>query len=86
MTKKEAARRAIKDAVRSGESLTQAAARLAWVNSLTEGQLQFTTGTLYPVLQSLENEAMLEAVGRDAAGGSRRKYYRLTKKGRRHSR
>lgn len=51
------------------------------VENLTDGQLQFTTGTLYPVLHSLENDGMLEAMWRDAESGPRRKYYRLTRKG-----
>ena len=51
------------------------------VHNLTDGQLQWTTGTLYPLLHSLENKGLLEAVWRDAESGPRRKYYRLTPKG-----
>ncbi len=51
------------------------------VHDLTDGHLQWTTGTLYPLLHSLENQGKLEAVWRDAESGPRRKYYRLTPKG-----
>lgn len=51
------------------------------VHDLTEGQLQWTTGTLYPILHSLENQGKLEALWRDAESGPRRKYYRLTPAG-----
>ena len=51
------------------------------VHDLTDGQLQWTTGTLYPVLHSLENEGLLDAFWREADSGPNRKYYRLTPKG-----
>ncbi len=51
------------------------------VHDLTNGQLQWTTGTLYPLLHSLENKGLLETVRREAEGGPPRKYYRLTAKG-----
>lgn len=51
------------------------------VQSLTDGEVQWTTGTLYPVLHSLENEGLLTAFWRDAEAGPRRKYYRLTPEG-----
>ena len=51
------------------------------VHALTDGQVQWTTGTLYPLLHSLENGGLLEATWREAKAGPRRKYYRLTAKG-----
>ena len=51
------------------------------VHALTDGQVRWTTGTLYPLLHSLENEGLLEATWREAEAGPRRKYYRLTAKG-----
>lgn len=51
------------------------------VHALTDGQIRWTTGTLYPLLHSLENDGLLEATWREAEAGPRRKYYRLTSKG-----
>ena len=51
------------------------------VHRLTDGQIQWTTGTLYPLLHSLENDGLMEAVWREAGEGPKRKYYRLTAKG-----
>lgn len=51
------------------------------VHDLTGGQVQWTTGTLYPLLHSLENKNLLESFWREADAGPRRKYYRLTAKG-----
>lgn len=51
------------------------------VHDLTGGELKWTTGTLYPLLHSLENEGMLTAFWREAESGPDRKYYQLTPKG-----
>ena len=51
------------------------------VHALTNGQVQWTTSTLYPLLHSLENDGLLGSVWREAKAGPRRKYYRLTAKG-----
>ena len=51
------------------------------VHDLTDGQLQWTTGTLYPLLHSLENKGLLDAFWREAESGPPRKYYQLTPKG-----
>jgi len=51
------------------------------VQSLTNGQIQWTTGTLYPLLHSLENRGLLQSVRREAGAGPPRKYYELTPKG-----
>lgn len=39
-------------------------------------------GTLYPALKRLENKKFLESYWSESDGGGRRKYYRITKKGR----
>ncbi|MEM6645304.1 MAG: PadR family transcriptional regulator [Bacteroidota bacterium] len=51
------------------------------VKYLTDGQMTWTTSTLYPVLHSLQNDGLLESSWRDVGSGPRRKYYRLTAKG-----
>lgn len=38
-------------------------------------------GTLYPMLHGLENENAIESYWLDADNGKRRKYYRITKEG-----
>ena len=52
------------------------------VKLLTSGQIEWTTSTLYPVLHSLENKGFLESQWQTSQEGPRRKYYRLTPKGR----
>ena len=53
------------------------------VHDLTHGEVQWTTGTLYPLLHSLESKGLLDSFERDVSGpGPRRKYYRITQKGR----
>jgi DNA-binding PadR family transcriptional regulator len=51
------------------------------VDLLSEGKLQWTAGTLYPLMHRLEARGLIEAVWRPSAAGPRRKYYRLTGKG-----
>jgi PadR family transcriptional regulator, regulatory protein PadR len=51
------------------------------VQHVTGGEIQWTTGTLYPLLHSLENKGLLESFWREAEAAPKRKYYRLTKKG-----
>ena len=51
------------------------------VKELSNGQLQWTEGMLYPVLHRLENEGLIEADWKEAVTGRRRKYYRLTRPG-----
>lgn len=46
------------------------------------GVFQFREGTLYPLLHNLESEGMLEAYWSQAECARRRKYYRITDKGR----
>ena len=51
------------------------------VHDITDGDLSWTTSTLYPVLHRLENEGLLESFWQSVEKGPDRKYYRLTKKG-----
>ena len=51
------------------------------VKQLTDGQIEWTTSTLYPVLHSLENKGLLASEWRASEEGPRRKYYRLTARG-----
>ncbi len=51
------------------------------VKSLTGGQLDWTTSTLYPVLHALENDGLLESRWQESEEGPRRKYYQLTASG-----
>jgi PadR family transcriptional regulator, regulatory protein PadR len=49
----------------------------------TDGYFEFKEGSLYPALHRLETQGLLSAQFRDSdTGGARRKYYRLTDKGR----
>jgi DNA-binding PadR family transcriptional regulator len=49
---------------------------------LSGGDLSWDDSTLYPVLHRLENEGLLASSWQVADNGRRRKYYRLTPKGR----
>jgi PadR family transcriptional regulator, regulatory protein PadR len=52
------------------------------VRELSGGQLQWTDGMLYPVLHRLERLGHVEAKWSASETGRRRKYYRLTRRGR----
>jgi DNA-binding PadR family transcriptional regulator len=52
------------------------------VRELSEGHLAWTDGMLYPVLHRLERLGFIEARWETAESGRRRKYYRLTSRGR----
>ena len=53
------------------------------VHELTNGQIKWTTGTLYPLLHNLENKGLLTSFKKESEGGPgpKRKYYRITEKG-----
>ncbi len=53
------------------------------VHHITNGQIKWTTGTLYPLLHSLENKGLITSykLEKEDGPGPRRKYYRLTEKG-----
>lgn len=55
------------------------------VNQLNDraiGLLDLGEGTVYPVLHRLEKRGLIAAAWREGENGRRRKYYRLTPKGR----
>lgn len=64
----------------SGESYGYAI--LQRIEVLSGGDLSWDDSTLYPVLHRLENEGLLASTWQVADNGRRRKYYRLTLKGR----
>lgn len=52
------------------------------VRELSSGHVAWTDGMLYPVLHRLERLDFVEARWKVADSGRRRKYYRITRKGR----
>lgn len=52
------------------------------VRELSEGELEWTDGMLYPVLHRLERAGHVASRWERAESGRRRKYYRLTSAGR----
>lgn len=63
----------------SGESYGYAIVQR--IHDLSDGKIQWSDGTLYPVLHRLETEDLVASVWRLSESGRRRKYYRLTDKG-----
>ncbi len=51
------------------------------VHAISEGQIQWPPGKLYPLLHSLENKGLIEAFWQPSEEGPDRKYYRPTKQG-----
>jgi DNA-binding PadR family transcriptional regulator len=51
------------------------------VHRLSGGKIQWTAGTLYPVLHRLETKGLITSFWRVADSGRRRKYYRITPDG-----
>jgi len=51
------------------------------VQKMSKGQIQWTTGTLYPLLHRLEKGGLVASYWRDVPNAPRRKYYRLTPQG-----
>lgn len=47
----------------------------------SEGFLQFKEGTLYPALKRLETQGLVESYWQESKEGPRRKYYVITKTG-----
>lgn len=52
------------------------------VRQLSDGEIQWNEGMLYPVLHRLEREGLVEARWQRSDAGRRRKYYRLKTTGR----
>ena len=57
-------------------------ALLKRVRELSDGELEWTDGMLYPVLHRLERQELVAAKWGVSESGRRRKYYRITKPGR----
>ena len=51
------------------------------VRDLSDGELEWTDGMLYPVLHRLERSGLVESRWEKAESGRRRKYYRVTESG-----
>ena len=51
------------------------------IHDLSDGSVQWSDGTLYPVLHRLETEGLIASEWRRPDVGRRRKYYRLTPQG-----
>ena len=64
------------------ESYSYGYAIIKRVGELSSGHLQWTDGMLYPVLHRLERQGLVAARWGTAESGRKRKYYRLTGKGR----
>ena len=52
------------------------------IHALSDGEMEWTTGTLYPFLHGLENDGLVESYWQAVENAPRRKYYRLTPQGR----
>jgi PadR family transcriptional regulator PadR len=52
------------------------------IETRSGGRLQFRIGSLYPVLCRLEEKALIKGRWIEHGGGPRRRYYKLTAKGR----
>lgn len=55
------------------------------VERRSEGAFRFREGLLYPALHQLEKEDLVESEWQVSSQGPRRKYYHLTRKGRREA-
>ena len=51
------------------------------VRGLSNGQMQWTDGMLYPVLHRLEEQKLIRSKWRESKTGRRRKYYQIKKEG-----
>lgn len=65
--------------LREGDSYGYAI--LKRVGELSDGELQWTDGMLYPILHRLERLGYVEANWGTSEAGRRRKYYRITPSG-----
>lgn len=51
------------------------------IREVSDGELQFSDGTLYPVLRRLEDREIISSEWKVADNEKRRRYYKLTSKG-----
>ncbi|GAB3926269.1 PadR family transcriptional regulator [Mucilaginibacter myungsuensis] len=54
------------------------------VKEASNGHLQFSDGTLYPILRKLEDKGFIVSEWRIAENEKRRRYYNITEQGRDH--
>lgn len=54
------------------------------IEKRSSGVFSFKEGTLYPILHSLESENIIESYWDDNESSRKRKYYRITSKGKLH--
>lgn len=52
------------------------------IKALTDGQFEFKEATLYTAFRRLEEEGLIESYWGDEATGTRRRYYKITPRGR----
>ena len=52
------------------------------VRELSDGEIEWTDGMLYPVLHRLETQRYIASAWRQSESGRQRKYYALTRQGR----
>ena len=52
------------------------------VQRISRGQIELTTGTLYPHLHRMEADGLVESSWKEVPDAPRRKYYELTRAGR----
>jgi DNA-binding PadR family transcriptional regulator len=51
------------------------------VKEISNGKIKYGDGTLYPVLHKLEKKGLIESYWKIGATNRKRKYYRISKKG-----
>ena len=51
------------------------------IKSLSDNQIEWTDGMLYPVLRRLESQGLVESQWRTGDSGKKRRYYRIKKIG-----
>jgi PadR family transcriptional regulator, regulatory protein PadR len=69
-----------------GEGESYGYAIIQRVRELSENNLEWTDGMLYPVLHRLEKEGLIESEWQKGESGRERKYYRLTDSGKKAKR
>ena len=52
------------------------------IKELSDGRIEWTEGMLYPVLHWMERQGLIESRWQAAEGRRRRRYYRLSREGR----
>lgn len=51
------------------------------VKEISNGKIEYGDGTLYPVLHKLEKKELIESYWKTADNGRKRKYYKISNKG-----